>query len=357
MSSAPFATPWTLATKFKAPAPHTRVETFSGPPSANVTTDWTCVNSSGAPSGDVSIWWGHTPVDAGWACNTWVPACGASCTAVAGQKPKPAPPPTGSGGSAHGPHTGALVAVLPVEDLLKDKGGAWRGKANMKKSTVTTFQGSPALRVFMKKGSGTGSMPNYDQSGMLVESRHPEIAGQTSAVVAFDLFFDPDNWHFSKGGKIGGLFVGPGVASGYRHSEDGSSHRMMWKRDGGAISYVYPPSKLKQADPKLTPTGHGIGYFGDSVFPAGTLKVGAWNSVEIGLRVNTFDSSGKPNPDGLSMLTINGKSGVLNNVKWAARPDLKIDNFGFHVFSGGPDPAVVDSVLYARNFEIYRWKD
>jgi hypothetical protein len=26
--------------------------------------------------GTITIWWGHTPADAAWACNNWVPQCG-----------------------------------------------------------------------------------------------------------------------------------------------------------------------------------------------------------------------------------------------------------------------------------------
>lgn len=255
-----------------------------------------------------------------------------------------------------GPHTGALLAKLPVEDLKKSGGGSWAGRVKMNASSVTTFQGQPAVKVFYKKGSGTSGMAHRDSSGCSFTSENRAIKGQTGVVVAFDVFFDPKNWHWSKGGKIGGLFVGPGVASGYRHSENGASHRMMWQRDGAAISYIYPPSKMAQVDPDLKPEGHGVGYFGKDKFPAGTLKVGQWNRIEIGVKVNTF-TNGKPNPDGKSVLTINGVSGVLTNIRWAARPDLKIDNFNYGTFFGGPDPAVVDSVSYVRNFEVFQWKD
>lgn len=263
----------------------------------------------------------------------------------------PTPAPVCS--SPHGPHTGALLMKLPVRDLTKPQAGQWEGKVRWNKCSVTTFQNQPVVKVQYKKGSGTSSMPHYDESGCSFTCEHRAVKGQTGVVVAFDLFFDPANWHWSKGGKIGGLFVGPGQASGYQHSPNGASHRMMWQRDGGAISYIYPPSNLKQADPKLSDEGHGVGYFGD-VFPAGTLKVGQWNHVEIGVKINTF-TNGKPNPDGKSMLTINGASGVLNNIRWARSPDLRIDNFNYGTFFGGPDPAVKDSVSYVKDFEVYKW--
>lgn len=265
------------------------------------------------------------------------------------------PPMTQTESTGSGPHTGERVAELPVDDLKKPKGGSWEGKVNFKASSLVNFEGKSAVKVFYKKGSGTSSMPHSNAAGVDLVAQNKFIKGQTALVVSFEVYFDPKNWNFSRGGKMAGISVGPGVASGFRHSVDGASHRIMWQAGGGAISYIYPPAKMKQEDPKLKPEGHGVGYFGDK-FPAGTLKVGQWNRIELGVKVNTF-TNGKPNPDGKSQLTINGVSGVLTNVRWAARPDIKIDAFGYGSFFGGPSPAVVDSVSYIRNFSVHKWKD
>jgi hypothetical protein len=40
-----------------------------------ISTSWTCYNV-GKSVGDVSIWWGHTPGDAKWACDHWISTCG-----------------------------------------------------------------------------------------------------------------------------------------------------------------------------------------------------------------------------------------------------------------------------------------
>jgi hypothetical protein len=175
--------------------------------------------------------------------------------------------------------------------------------------------------------------------------------------MAFELYFDPNAWDFSRGGKIGGWFVGKGVASGYRHSPDGASHRFMWQNNGAAQSYIYPPAGMRQKDPKLKPEGHGVGYFQKDLFRAGTLKVGQWNKIELGIKVNSFDSSGKPRQDGMSQLTVNGKSGVLDGIIWAAKPETKITSFQINSFFGGPSPAVKDSISYIRGFKLYEWKD
>lgn len=245
-----------------------------------------------------------------------------------------------------------VLLELPVEDLLKPRGGAWNvdGRVNWKRSGVDTVQGRPALRVFYGKRSGTSSDPGI---GGVAFTAVPKGLPADRAMMSFDVFFAP-GWHFSKGGKFGGFMMGHGDASGYRHTDTASSHRIMWKENGGAISYIYPPSNLKQEDPKLQASGCGIGYFHD-LFPAGTLKVGAWNSVQIGVKLNTF-TGGKPNADGVAVLTVNGTTGVLDNVRWTRSPDLRISSFAFNTFFGGPDPAVTDCTAYYRDFKLLEFK-
>lgn len=238
--------------------------------------------------------------------------------------------------------------ALPVTDLQVRGGGAWNLRTiNWKKSSLSQIAGDHVLRVFYGKHSGTSADPGI---GGMVLSAAPAGLPAREATVAFDVYF-ARGWNFSKGGKIGGLFVGTGDASGYAHSPTASSHRIMWQTDGGAISYLYPPSDLPQADAKLQDTGHGIGYFKD-LFPAGTLKVGAWNTVELGITLNTFAKDGQPNADGVATLHINGVRGVKNDIRWARSPDLLITSLQFNTFFGGPDPAVCDCTAYYKNFKL-----
>ena len=258
----------------------------------------------------------------------------------------------GGGGGRVSGNVGSLLATLDIDDLNKsDGGGAWglRGRINWKKSGVAKFQGRSALRVFYGKNSGTSQ---HSGVGGLGFNSVPRGLPRSGAVITFDVFFEP-GWHFSKGGKICGLHIGHGAAGGGQHSVDGSSHRIMWQANGGAISYIYPPKGLPQVDKRLSDSGYGDGFFHDT-FPAGTLKVGEWNHVEIGVRVNTF-SNGKPNADGVAYLHVNGKTGTLNSVRWSAREDLKITEINFGTFFGGPDPAKLDCVAYYQNFKLFDW--
>lgn len=243
------------------------------------------------------------------------------------------------------------AGALPIKDLELQDGGAWRlsRRVNWKKSCIEVFQGEPCLKVFYGKGSGTSSDPGV--GGMLFSAAPQGLNSQESAM-RFEAFFAP-GWDWSKGGKLGGFFVGHGDASGYRHSDTASSHRIMWKKDGSAISYIYPSANLPQTDPKLQASGCGIAYFHDK-FPPNTLRVGDWNTIVIGLKMNTFSSS-KPNADGVAFLEINGVRCSKGDIRWSKSPDLNISSFEFNTFFGGPDPATKDCMAYYRNFQLVPW--
>ncbi len=258
-----------------------------------------------------------------------------------------------------GPHTGRLVAALPVEDLGKPGCGAWCGSVNWKASGMTTLPKTPpgsgaVLKAFHRKGSGTSAHPHSDANGIRISSQHPAIAGQQAVVVSFDLYFDPNRWHWSRGGKLGGLFVGFGKASGGRHVSDGASHRIMFQADGGAISYCYFPAGVPQ--PNIRTKGREMGEGYHHALFKNAFVPGKWHRVQIGLKNNTF-VNGQPAADGAAMLTIDGKTGMLKGVNWSATPGTTLESFEFSSFFGGPDPALVDSVFYARNFSVHEWKD
>jgi hypothetical protein len=255
----------------------------------------------------------------------------------------------------YGSKTGSLITNLPVSELEKPNGGTFNTRKDIEfgAGKIITFEGEKVISVFYEKGTGTDKHKK-PKLGRFHFNAVPKGLPSSSAVVRFQVYFAP-GWDFSKGGKIGGLFVGNGPASGYRRSDDGASNRIMWKKDGGAIAYVYPPKDLDQVDPKLAMTEHGYAYF-QELFPAGTLKVGRWHTIEIGIKLNTF-SNKKPNPDGVAYLAIDGKSGVISNIRWTKIMDLKITKFSFSSFFGGPDPAVTSCFAYFKNFELRNWKD
>lgn len=254
---------------------------------------------------------------------------------------------------AHGPNAGRHLLSLPVSDLKKKGGGAW-DTAYIKWKESGVDDARDAIKARFKKGSGTANHPHHDSSGLIVSSRAKGIAGARSAVVSYDIYFDPDNWHFSKGGKIAGFRIGKGNATGGRHTEEGASFRIMWKTDADAISYCYWPVGLPQPGAKVAGLATGEIYHRD-IFK-GVLTPGTWHHVVMAVKLNTF-KNGKPAGDGRCSLTIDGRVGALNNVNWAATPETTIESFDLAPFFGGPDPATVDSVFYVKNFNVYEWKD
>lgn len=257
---------------------------------------------------------------------------------------------------AHHANDDKTAVALPIDGLddKKDGGGPWnlQKRVDFRLSGLDTFRGDRVLRVFYSKNSGTSRDPGV--GGMGIDSV-PRGLPADASMIEFQVFFAP-GWHFSRGGKFGGYQIGHGDASGYRHSDTAASHRIMWQRDGGVISYIYPPSNLRQELPELKAEGHGVGYFHD-VFPAGTLKIGAWNTLRLGTKMNTFDAQGKPRADGVALLAVNGKTAVKRGVRWSRSPDLRISSFQFGTFFGGPDPAVCDCTAYYKDFKMLKYAE
>jgi hypothetical protein len=273
---------------------------------------------------------------------------------------------------------------LPVTDLLlPNGGGAWglEGSVNFRGGSrvVDDFQGQPALKVVHQQNSGAGRDGDND-GGVAFNASPDDFFPAKWAKLSFDVFFEED-WKkdgyfvgrdrskanktlgWAKGGKFGGFMIGHGSASGKQHSKTGSSHRVMWQKGGGAISYIYPPippgriredgtmdewQVHRELDFKIGQAGND--FFKES-FPEGTLKVGQWNNIRIGTSLNTFTNS-EANPDGEAWLRVNDVRRELKQIKWRRQPHLMINKIVWNVFFGGPEPAPFEVVAFYRNFKL-----
>ncbi|AGE51139.1 hypothetical protein PBCVCVG1_329R [Paramecium bursaria Chlorella virus CVG-1] len=242
-----------------------------------------------------------------------------------------------------------VISTLDL-NLLTKGGGDWKiGNAvNMKNSKVEQFQGDTVVKAVYGKNSGTSGDPGV---GGFRFSAAPIGLNKDAITFAWEVYY-PQGFQFAKGGKHGGTFIGHGAASGYNHSPTGSSNRIMWKKDGGVIDYIYPPSDLKQKIPGLVPDGHGIGFFQDDFEKA--LKYDMWNKVEIGTKMNTF-KNGVPQLDGESYVVVNGKKRVLKGINWSRSPDLFINRFDWNNFFGGPDPSPVNQMCFFKNYQMKKY--
>ena len=154
---------------------------------------------------------------------------------------------------------------------------------------------------------------------------------------------------FPGGGKFGGVGIGYGAASGGNHSPTGASNRIMWQEDGGIIAYIYPPEGVPQSIPGLKTDGFGGGFFKDSL--AKSLKLGSWNKIELGTKMNTF-VNGVPQGDGECYVSVNGVKRTLFGINWSRSPDLKISQINMGNFFGGPTPSPVEQFCYFKNFQV-----
>jgi len=123
--------------------------------------------------------------------------------------------------------------------------------------------------------------------------------------MSFDINFQPGfsfgNNDHSEGGKVGGIFVGSGAASGCRHTDSGSSLRLVWDggpdkrfKGSGASAYTYIPTSSRGKQPdfvnKEGDPNCGLHLWrkeSDNIFS----EVGSWYHVVLGIKLNDVGKS------------------------------------------------------------------
>jgi hypothetical protein len=145
------------------------------------------------------------------------------------------------------------------------------------------------------------------------------------------------------GGKIIGLFIGTGDASGGNYSTTGASFRLTWGENGELHAYVYP--QVRQAagaspgaaaldqSPEVQAVWQVTGK-GTSLFKGRSgmyMKTGAWNDISMYARLNT---PGQKN--GILKFSLNGVSKQLTTYRYRY-DNAKINNVTIHSFFGGGD--------------------
>lgn len=177
------------------------------------------------------------------------------------------------------------------------------------------------------------------------------------AKLTFDINFAPgfsfDNNSTGSRGKIGGLFVGQGSASGCNHSE-AASHRLMFEHNRSALSYVYIPTSTRGKQPAfinaLGDPRCGLSVWKkelDNIFSA----TGSWYTVTVGIKLNTVGKN-----DGYSYMEITGPKSIkleTGGMVWRMK-DWGITKADFNTFFGGDGnmTKVTPSSLQIRNIRI-----
>jgi hypothetical protein len=181
--------------------------------------------------------------------------------------------------------------------------------------------------------------------------------------MSFDINFQPGfsfgNNNHSEGGKVGGLHVGKGAASGCRHTRDGSSLRLVWDggpdkrfKGSGASAYTYLPVGTKGKQPafieKDGSPNCGFHFWrkeSDNIFSA----TGSWYNVVLGIKLNDV---GKNN--GKIYYEIKGPKSFRaeeGGVIWRERNDMFIREASISSFFGGGgwEKKVLPSTFLIKN--------
>ena len=146
--------------------------------------------------------------------------------------------------------------------------------------------------------------------------------------------FIPRNFDFKKGGKIGiGFNINDGTGGKTWRENDGS-FRLMWRRGGQAVAYLYLPTDQgryipgKVNCPLLKNQGgefmHAISnktpYAGLDLFRFTPKKLyfkrGAWNTIVMSASLNDVGRN-----NGKLSLSVNGNMVRVTDMTWTANPD------------------------------------
>ena len=129
---------------------------------------------------------------------------------------------------------------------------------------------------------------------------------------------------FVRGGKLPGL-VGGSHPTGGHPRDDGWSARIMWRRGGAAVQYVYYPTQTSTYGVDLPYVNGGS----ELRFTPGT-----WHEVEHRIVMN---SPGRL--DGVLQAWLDGNLALdLHDRLWRLDASVHIDAFYFSTFFGGNDP-------------------
>lgn len=215
------------------------------------------------------------------------------------------------------------------------------------------------LKVFYPKNSYTPS--KFPQGGIGFYASPDTLFPTDEIQVSYDVKFD-ETFQPVLGGKLPGLFLSEGVdkkymreASGGKHNNNTASLRIVWRQDWQAEAYVYlPHEQIDEYDniPNLVKNDA----FGDSLWRGlFQFNPNAWNRITFRVKINSLNSDGTPNSDGVLDLCINNRRHKFNKLIWRTNPSTSITAILFSTFFGGGSPKYatpVDTWTYFKNFMI-----
>lgn len=171
---------------------------------------------------------------------------------------------------------------------------------------------------FVRVQYPSGSVGN-SEGGAQWATDFDRIAGRNydEFFVSYRLRFRP-GFDFVLGGKLPGLLGGAGNTGGDRpNGSDGWSGRMMWRRNGEAVQYLYHPDQP--------------GTYGEDLSWEENFPTGEWITVEHRIVMNTPGEN-----DGVVQGWYNGVLALdRRDIRYRDVDTFAIDGFYFSTFFGG----------------------
>jgi hypothetical protein len=239
-----------------------------------------------------------------------------------------------------GPGPGAGVQILRT-DFERDQAGVYlpslleadwgvvdratQGLKDGRASIVPTDRGR-SLRVAYP-ASSVGPNQGGVQFFVQLPGHHDDLTCAYS--VRFAQGFD-----FVKGGKLPGM-VGGSHPTGGHPADDGFSARLMWRRDGAAVQYVYYPGQTSTFGEDIPYMESGSALIGSLSGTPARFRPGVWHRVAHRVVLNT---PGKT--DGVLQAWFDGTLVLDSRDRvWRLDDTVHIDRLYFSTFFGGNDPS------------------
>lgn len=221
------------------------------------------------------------------------------------------------------------------------------------KNDMSNWNAGKNSRVKADKDGVTITMPKggYASNGGVNLKFSPDGIKKSSEVTLEYELFIPKDYDFNKGGKIGlGFNINDGTGGKSWKKNDGS-YRLMWRRGGQCVSYLYVPMDQgayvpgKVDCPLLKNQGKKFMEAISNKAPAAGLDLfrytskkvhfnrGEWNKVRMSARLNDTNKN-----NGFVELSLNGTSMVADDMVWTANPkENKFTQLQLACWFGGSD--------------------
>jgi hypothetical protein len=193
----------------------------------------------------------------------------------------------------------------------------WADGLDQGRAAVVAGDRGHALRVLYPKGSVGPS-----QGG--AQFMLPLPGGHDALSCAYRVRFAP-GFDFVRGGKLPGL-VGGSHPTGGKPDDGGFSARLMWRRGGAVVQYVYHPRQTSKYGVDLP-----YQLDGEPV----RFQPGIWHRVEHRVVMNTPGQA-----DGVLQAWIDGRLALdARDRVWRLDATVHVDALYFSTFFGGDDPS------------------